>query len=94
MPLYEFHCEKCDKDTEIICSWSEIENSTCEQCGDKLKLLLPSRVGAVFKEPFDTSKWDSFSYRAGHNLEKAKAERRAAQRAAKDPNPYKHLPGD
>ncbi|HEX4265272.1 MAG TPA: zinc ribbon domain-containing protein [Verrucomicrobiae bacterium] len=33
MPLYEFHCEKCGKDSEILVRSSNWEGATCPQCG-------------------------------------------------------------
>jgi putative FmdB family regulatory protein len=33
MPIYEFHCEKCGKDNEILVRSSNWEGSRCPECG-------------------------------------------------------------
>jgi putative FmdB family regulatory protein len=33
MPIYEFHCEKCERDSEILVRSSEWKGSKCPHCG-------------------------------------------------------------
>ena len=33
MPIYEFHCGKCEKDSEILVRSSNWEGSRCPHCG-------------------------------------------------------------
>jgi len=33
MPIYEFHCEKCGKDSEILVRSSDWEGTKCPRCG-------------------------------------------------------------
>ncbi|MBP7825391.1 MAG: zinc ribbon domain-containing protein [Verrucomicrobia bacterium] len=33
MPIYEFHCEKCDRDSEILVRSSEWKGAKCPHCG-------------------------------------------------------------
>jgi putative FmdB family regulatory protein len=33
MPIYEFHCEKCGRDSEIIVRSSDWKGTKCPQCG-------------------------------------------------------------
>jgi putative FmdB family regulatory protein len=35
MPIYEFHCEKCEKDSEILVRTSDWKNTECPHCGSK-----------------------------------------------------------
>jgi putative FmdB family regulatory protein len=35
MPIYEFHCGKCGKDSEILVRSSDWKNSECPHCGSK-----------------------------------------------------------
>ena len=35
MPKYLFKCQKCQKETEIYCSYQDIDKMSCE-CGGKL----------------------------------------------------------
>ena len=40
MPLYEYHCLKCEKDFEFLQKISEKPKSKCSACGGKLKKLI------------------------------------------------------
>lgn len=40
MPLYEFRCESCGHEVEIIMAFSDPLPATCEACGGALKKLL------------------------------------------------------
>jgi putative FmdB family regulatory protein len=33
MPIYEFHCEKCDRDSEILVRSSRWKGAKCPHCG-------------------------------------------------------------
>ena len=33
MPIYEFHCEKCEKDSEVLVRSSNWEGTPCPHCG-------------------------------------------------------------
>jgi putative FmdB family regulatory protein len=33
MPIYEFHCEKCGKDSEILIRSSDWKSTKCPECG-------------------------------------------------------------
>ena len=33
MPIYEFHCEKCGRDSEILVRSADWKNSECPHCG-------------------------------------------------------------
>jgi putative FmdB family regulatory protein len=35
MPIYEFHCEKCGEDSEILVRSTDWKNSECPHCGSK-----------------------------------------------------------
>jgi putative FmdB family regulatory protein len=35
MPLYEFHCPKCQKDFELLVRSSKWEGTPCPHCGSK-----------------------------------------------------------
>jgi hypothetical protein len=39
-------------------------------------------VNLRFAQPWESSKWESFGYRAGYNMEKAKEQRRQAEKAS------------
>jgi putative FmdB family regulatory protein len=33
MPIYEFHCEKCDRDSEILVRSNRWKGTACPHCG-------------------------------------------------------------
>ena len=33
MPIYEFHCEQCERDSEILVRLTDWKNSKCPHCG-------------------------------------------------------------
>jgi putative FmdB family regulatory protein len=35
MPIYEFHCDDCGKDSEVLVRSSKWEGTPCPQCGSK-----------------------------------------------------------
>jgi putative FmdB family regulatory protein len=35
MPIYEFHCEKCERDSEILVRSSNWKGTACPHCGSK-----------------------------------------------------------
>jgi putative FmdB family regulatory protein len=35
MPIYEFHCEKCEKDSEILVRSRDWKGTECPRCGSK-----------------------------------------------------------
>jgi putative FmdB family regulatory protein len=47
VPLYSFHCRKCDKDVELLVGMSDKPN--CPNCGGKQLERLMSRVAAPGK---------------------------------------------
>lgn len=35
MPIYEFHCEACEKDSEVLVRSSEWKGTKCPHCGSE-----------------------------------------------------------
>jgi putative FmdB family regulatory protein len=33
MPIYEFHCEECERDSEILVCSTDWKGATCSHCG-------------------------------------------------------------
>jgi putative FmdB family regulatory protein len=84
MPIYEFLCKDCKKKYEVICGYEYDNNSiVCDYCGSKKKTKLVSNCSVAFASPGESSKWESFSYRAGYNMDKAKKERMIAEKNSK-----------
>lgn len=82
MPIYEFMCKKCEARYDELCTYNKngkYPKVKCPECGSKSKTRLMSAFTPTFGNIRGTSKEDSFSYMAGHNMEKAKGERRYAE---------------
>ena len=93
MPIYMFKCLKCLKVYEELTQYDEskkYKSVSCPECKSKKKeQVFGYDVSFTFDNPKESSKWENFSYRAGYNMEKAKADRRnAAAKSHMGPNPY------
>ncbi|MGH7967172.1 MAG: FmdB family zinc ribbon protein [Limisphaerales bacterium] len=55
MPIYEFHCEKCEKDSEILVRSSRWKGTKCPHCGaaklSKKFSVFASAGGAAAEAP-------------------------------------------
>ena len=64
MPTYEYQCQKCKKRHEASQSITAKPLSTCAKCGGKLKRLLGTGSGFLFKgSGFYITDYRSKSYR-------------------------------
>jgi putative FmdB family regulatory protein len=87
VPTYDFECRKCRRLYDALCPYDEAgryAGVTCPHCNSGRKRRVYNGRGphVKFANPQGTSKWDSFTYRAGYNMEKARGERRAAEAAS------------
>lgn len=94
MPIYNFACLKCSKNYEELTNYDEkgkYKDVKCPHCHSKRKeRLFNYSVSVTFDKPKESSKWDNFEYRAGYNMESAKADRRAAEaKSHMGSNPYR-----
>lgn len=93
MPIYKFKCLKCSVTYEELTDYDETEKYKgvkCPQCKSKRKQrTFDYDIAVTFTNPKESSKWDNFSYRAGHNMEGAKTCRREAEaKSHMGTNPY------
>lgn len=53
MPIYEFHCEACEKDSEVLVRTSDWKGTKCPHCGSTRldKKLSVFASGAPAPEP-------------------------------------------
>jgi putative FmdB family regulatory protein len=56
MPIYEFHCDKCDKDSEVLVRSSKWQGAKCPHCGStrlskKLSVFASSVSGGGNEAP-------------------------------------------
>jgi len=86
MPSYRFSCKKCDLvyiDLVPYDATGKYSKVKCPNKKSKRKIQLPTAcLEVIFTNPRGTSKADSFSYVADHNMEQAKGERRRAEAAS------------
>jgi len=54
MPIYEFHCDKCDRDSEILVRTTDWQGTECPHCGStKLQKKLSVFASSVAGAPAD-----------------------------------------
>ena len=56
MPLYEFHCQQCGKDSEVLVRSTQWEGTPCPKCGSarltkKFSTFASSAAGAACEAP-------------------------------------------
>jgi len=61
MPIYEFHCEKCERDSEILVRSREWKGMKCPHCGSskltkRLSVFASSTAGVGSEAPVCTGK--------------------------------------
>jgi len=73
MPLYSYHCSKCEKEFELLVSSSDVP--VCPACGsDKLDRLM-SRVAPDLKNGRYAKKMRAAAGREGHLSNYSRSER-------------------
>lgn len=78
MPLYTYHCQKCDTDFDYITSISKMDSVECPDCGNKARRKVSNfniRTGNKFTkdgEGFSSVKYpkEEYNYRVKNNLGK------------------------
>ncbi|MCL5035526.1 MAG: hypothetical protein M1269_00275 [Chloroflexi bacterium] len=48
MPIYQYRCNKCGHDTEVLQAGTKPLKQTCEKCGSDMHRII-SPVGIIFK---------------------------------------------
>jgi putative FmdB family regulatory protein len=56
MPIYEFHCDKCEKDSEILVRSSAWKGTKCPHCGStklakKFSVFASANAGGASEAP-------------------------------------------
>lgn len=49
MPIYEYECEKCKKQFEVLQRVSDPPMAVCSECGGPVRKMISSPSGLVFK---------------------------------------------
>ena len=92
-----FKCLKCSYRYEEMTSYDEkgkYKGVKCPNCNSsRKKRTYDYNVCCTFGNPKESSKWDSFTYRAGHNMARAQGERRdAIAKSHMGSDPFKNIP--
>ncbi len=74
MPLYSYHCAKCDKDVELLISFSE--TPACPTCGSQDLARLVSRTAPEGKSRRLVKSARAQAAREGHLSNFSRSERR------------------
>jgi putative FmdB family regulatory protein len=64
MPIYEFHCEACERDSEILIRSTDWKNSECPHCGSK---KLAKKFSTFAAASAGESSSGKSSYGGGHH---------------------------
>ncbi len=51
MPIYEYYCEKCDVQIEVLQKFTARRQMKCPECGRKIKRIMSRIGGFKFKGP-------------------------------------------
>lgn len=79
MPTYEYECQKCRKVMEIFQSISAPKKTKCPECGGRLKRLLGTGSGVIFKgSGFYQTDYRSENYKSGEKADKSSSSNSAA----------------
>lgn len=76
MPLYSYHCTKCDKEFELLMSSTDV--AVCPACGSKKLERLVSRTAPESKLKKVAKAWRARAAREGDMSNFSKAERNRA----------------
>jgi putative FmdB family regulatory protein len=74
MPLYSFHCKKCDKDSEVLAGFDETPG--CPHCGSTRMERMPSKPAAPFVHKRYIQKMRAAAARGGDTSNFSSAERK------------------
>lgn len=88
MPTYEYECQRCGHHFELFQSMTEEPRKRCPECRGKVKRLLGTGAGILFKgSGFYATDYRSNSYEQGHTAEKnQKAAVKSSNKAEKKDN--------
>ncbi|MCK5305958.1 MAG: zinc ribbon domain-containing protein [Candidatus Omnitrophica bacterium] len=71
MPTYEYECQKCKDKFENFQSMSSDPLKRCKECGGKLKRLIGTGAGIIFKgSGFYATDYRSSDYKSKEKAEK------------------------
>jgi putative FmdB family regulatory protein len=79
MPLYEYHCSKCDKNFDVIQKFSDVPLTTHEDCGGAVERVLSA---PAFQ--FKGSGWYVTDYGKGGNKPGTLSDHAAAEKKTGD----------
>lgn len=80
MPTYEYKCLECERRFEVFQNMSDDALTVCEECGGKLKRLIGTGAGFLFKG----SGFYITDYRSNSYQEAAKKDKPAAASSASE----------
>ncbi len=84
MPTYEYQCTKCKHEFEKFQSIKDKPLQRCPQCRGKIKRLIGTGAGIIFKgSGFYSTDYRSESYKSGVKAEKEHSEKSSAKKEEK-----------
>ena len=87
MPIYEYKCSDCNRRFEVFQRMSEAPLEECEVCQGKLKRLIGTGAGIIFKgSGFYCTDYRDDSYHAAAKKEKGESTDTSANTSDKKPD--------
>jgi putative FmdB family regulatory protein len=90
MPTYEYECQKCGHHFELVQSMNDAPKKTCPKCRGRVKRLLGTGAGLIFKG----SGFYSTDYRKPGYTEAAKKDSGPSTSETASPKPDAAKPSD
>jgi putative FmdB family regulatory protein len=86
MPTYEYKCLECQRRSEAFQSMTDEPLKTCEVCGGKLKRLIGTGAGLIFKgSGFYCTDYRSSSYQQAAKTDKESSSSKSESTSTKSP---------
>jgi len=93
MPTYDYQCQDCGHTFEVFQNMTARKLRKCPRCGGKLKRLLGTGAGIIFKgSGFYATDYRSPSYREGEKKEKSKSTSKASSESTSSKKEGKAAP--
>ncbi len=88
MPTYEYECTKCEHRFETFQSMRDAPLKKCPKCSGKVKRLLGTGAGIIFKgQGFYQTDYRSSSYKSAASADSASSSTKSSPPANTKPSP-------
>jgi putative FmdB family regulatory protein len=79
MPIYEYECLQCGKNSEVIQKFSDAPLSTCPDCGGRMKKLISNTSFVLKGSGWYVTDYASSERKKGMDSEKGTSEKKPSE---------------